>query len=172
MFNLLEVVRVMLKAIYAMNKTPGSAPKTEHTAQDIEAMIERSNNATSRARSKANCNEQLSTVVKMCLDGYTIAEIAEQTGVKQCFVISTKELFGLVRPRKSTQESEIRKILMESKPFTHNTSSIAKLTGYANKRVSRIIAKMSQVEKGTEPGLKWHYKYNFNIPVGAYLSLR
>ena len=157
-------MNMMLKAIYAMNKTPGSAPKNEYTPQDIDAMIDRGNNVLSRARSKANCDEQLSTVVKMCLDGYTITEVMEQTGVKKCFVISTKELFGLVRTRKANQELQIRKILMESKPFTHNTASLGRLTGYRSDKVSRIIAKMPQAEKGTEPGLKWHYRYNFDIP--------
>ena len=157
---------MMLKAIYAMNKTPGTAAKTEYTAQDIDAMIERGSNASLRAHSKANCDKQLSTVVKMMLDGYTIKQTMEQTGVKKCFVVSTKALFGLVRPTKMSQESEIRKILMESEPYTHNTISISKLTGYRSDKVSKIIGKIPQAEKGLTAGVKCHYRYNFDIPVG------
>ena len=156
---------MMLKAIYAMNKTPGSAAKTEYTAQDIDAMIERSTKASRVAHSKANCEKQLSTVVKMCLDGHTIDHITKQTGVSIWFVVSTKAKFDLGRAPVVDQKANIKKILMESPAYTHNTASISKMTGYRKDKVTKIIATIPQIERGNVTGLKNRYKYNFDIPV-------
>tara|TARA_R110000850_G_scaffold266036_1_gene396235 strand:- start:128 stop:625 length:498 start_codon:yes stop_codon:yes gene_type:complete len=154
---------MMLKAIYAMNKKPGCT----NTEKTTELNIDKKDVKISRKETVAMCEMQLSTIVKMTIDGYGIKEITNATGVKRCFISATRKRFGLLRPKLDDERAKIKKILMESPDFTHKVASISKLTGYRSDKVSKILAKIPQAERGTEEGLKYNYKYNFDIKLGA-----
>ena len=140
-----------------MNRTPGEV------ASKIK--IDKKRDITYIRRKENTSKLQYSVIVKMAIDGHTIKEIAKATGVTNSFVASTKQRFGITRPNLADEKTQIRKILMESPDFTHKVSTISKLTGYRNTRISHILSNMPQAERGEKKGLYSYYKYNFDISI-------
>jgi uncharacterized protein YerC len=120
-----------------------------------------------RAQCRAHCQTQLSTVVKMCSEGYSHNEIMLATGVSKSFVSSTKVMFELVRPSLNDDRITIKRVIMNSPDFKHKVSTLHKLTGIRKERIRNIIEKIPQIERGTGKGIMHHYKYNFDIKLGA-----
>ena len=158
---------MMLKAIYAMRLNSQEKVGSECEKVETEQANKEVKNPISRAEAKAQCELQLSVIVKMSLDGCSVNEIIQATGVKKSFVASTRKQFDILRPKLDDEKAQIRKILMESPDYTHKVSSICKLTGYKSEKVSKIIAKMPQAERGKEEGLKYNYRYNFDVKIGT-----
>ena len=76
-------------------------------------------------------------------------------------------MFDLVRPSLDDDRVTIKNIIMRSEDFAHKVSTLHKLTGIRKERVRNIIEKIPQIERGTGKGIKHHYRYNFDIKLGA-----
>jgi uncharacterized protein YerC len=125
-----------------------------------------------RAQCREHCQTQLSTVVKMCVDGCSHNEIMLETGVSKSFVSSTKVLFELVRPTLQDDRTVIKNVIMKAEDFAHKVSTLHKLTGIRKERIRNIIEKIPQIERGKSEGIKHHYKYNFDIVLGDGATAR
>ena len=120
-----------------------------------------------RSQRRKNCQEQLSTVVKMNIDGFSYQEIMDKTKVSRSFVFSTRDDFDFVRPKTKENKVKIVDLIAYSKNYTYTVKSLSNKTGVDKKTIKSIIGKTPQIERGKEKGLKHYYKYNFDIVLGS-----
>ena len=150
---------MMLKAIKAMNKKP--------FGEELPLKVKVKHTTMSRAESKINCKKQLSTIVKMRIDGAAAIDIVNATGVSKSYVSSVMRQFNLVRPSLDGEYRQVRKILMDAPDYTYKATCISKMTGIARNRVSNILKNIPQAERKQEMGQTLYYKYNFDILLGS-----
>lgn len=158
---------MMLRGLMAIITTPPCKIKGTKKKLETVGAIKKDLVSMNRAQCRLHCQAQLSTVVKMCVEGHSHNEIMLSTGVSKSFVSQAKVMFDLVRPSLDDDRVAIKNIIMRSKDFTHKVSTLHKLTGIRKERVRNIIEKIPQIERGTGKGIKHHYKYNFDIKLGA-----
>ena len=113
--------------------------------------------------SKQNTINQLSTVVKMCLDGYGIGDITQATQVCKSKVSQIKKEFGLTRPTLAQYKEDIKRVMMNSEPYKHDLESLSLIVKLKKETTRKIINSIEQIEKGTERGLKRKYRYNLKV---------
>jgi hypothetical protein len=150
---------MMLKAIKAMNKQP--------FGKDCRIKVNAKHTPMNRAESKINCEKQLSTIVKMRIDGAAAIDIVNATGVSKSYVSSVMRQFNLVRPSLEGEYKQVRQLLMNAPDYTYKATCISKITGIARNRVSNILTNIPQAERRRKKGQTLYYKYNFNIELGS-----
>ena len=116
--------------------------------------------------SKQNTINQLSTVVKMCLDGYGIGDITQATQVCKSKVSQIKKEFGLTRPTLAQYKEDIKRVMMNSEPYKHDLESLSLIVKLKKETTRKIINSIEQIEKGTERGIKRKYRYNLKVQLG------
>lgn len=156
----------MLKGLKAIMKAPGCADEVAIVSFKKERVF------MSREGIQEHCDSQISTVVKMRLDGFEISEISQQTSTSKSFVSATIKQFGLVRKSMKEERAQIKDLIMNSAPYTYKASTISKVTGIDSAKVSKMLGKIPQIERGVKTGLKFHYRYNFDIKIGDGVTSR
>ena len=157
---------MMLRGLQAINSTPGSAYK------EPVALFKKERVIMSRESIRKHCESQVSTIVKMRLDGFDLGDISQQTATTMSFVSSIMKQFGLVRKSMKEERAQIKDLIMNSEPYTHKASTISKITGIDSAKVSKMLGKIPQIERGVKEGFKFHYRYNFDIKIGDGVTSR
>lgn len=119
----------------------------------------------SKEEIEANNKAQVSTVVKMCLDGFTVDEIMRATKVSDGNIYAIKKQFSLVRATREDHKRAIKNALMEAPPYTYQLWDLSEKVGIDKTTVSRIISDTPQIQKGNTKGITKKYIYNFDVKV-------
>jgi uncharacterized protein YerC len=157
---------MMLKGLNAIRTTPPCKVKGTKKKVETVSSIKKDLVSRSKAEVRAHCKSQLSTVVKMAIDGCSHNEIMQSTGVSKSFVSQTKVMFELVRPSLDNDRAKIKSLIMSAVDFAYTASDLHHATGISRTRVTNIIEKIPQIERGREKGFKHSYRYNYDIVLG------
>ena len=155
----------ILAGLRAIERTPRALSLPEKNKKK-HATYKRLVRKMSDKEIAANALAQTSTVVKMCLDGFTILDITGATKVSGNHINDIKKRFGLLRKSHIENRQEIKSLILNSAPFTHSVKSISKELGLNNEVVRRTIRKIPQIERGTQAGQIHKLCYNTEIITG------
>lgn len=155
----------ILAGLRAIERTPCTKFKPKETRATIKK-YKRLVRDMSQKEIKANNETQVSTVVKMCLDGFSVDKITQATRVSANQIYVIKNKFGLIRKSTEDHKRAIKNLIMESTEYTHSIASIYKALELDKNTICRIIRNTPQIERGTGKNLKHKFRYNFDIKFG------
>lgn len=109
-------------------------------------------------QTRINNDYQVSTIVKMVVDGFIDEDIMIKTGVSRSFIYSTKKNFGISKPKAKNTKQRISDLVRDAPDFTYNGRDIIEKVGLS-KYGYRVIDTVIDIERGTEKGNKRRYRY-------------
>ncbi|WP_372857591.1 hypothetical protein [Pseudoalteromonas sp.] len=121
-------------------------------------------------QTRAHNKKMIPFVIDKLKVNATYREIMLEFDVSNNMIADCRRKLGMIGNKTEERIKTVKNILMESPPYTYQLSTLAKAVGIESGALYKVLQKIPQVEKGTEPGKKNLYRYNFDVKYNDGLS--